>query len=84
MSTGDRAELTHHAQNMLEERNIDEAWLWRTIEMPDEKFLGTDGNTHFIKAIDEFDRRILRVIVNTNVTPARIVTVFFDRRLRRK
>lgn len=35
---------------------------------------------HRLARIPEFGNRVLRVIVNPSVTPARIVTVFFDRR----
>ena len=78
-------ELSAHAKAMLVERNIPEEWLWRTISAPDstEEVLD-DRNTHFIKAIEENESRVLRVVVNANVVPHRVVTVFFDRRLRRK
>ena len=32
--------------------------------------------------IPERDGRVLRVVVNTQVTPWRVVSVFFDRRMR--
>ena len=69
---------------MLVERNISEEWLWRTVSEPERSELSHDGNVHFLKSIPEKDNRILRVIVNAQVTPARIVTVFFDRRLARE
>jgi hypothetical protein len=39
---------------------------------------------HYTKAIRERDGRVLRVVVNADVQPNRVVTVFFDRRLGRK
>ena len=72
-----------HAQDMLQERNIPEKWVQRTINSPDRAVVGVDGNTHYFKAIPEHGGRFLRVIVNPHVTPNRVVTVFFDRRLRR-
>ncbi len=69
---------------MLTERNISEEWVWRAINVPDSKETPSDGNMHYIKAIEENEGRILRVVVNPNVDPNRIVTLFFDRRLRRK
>ena len=42
-----------------------------------------DGTVHYIKAIDQYEGRFLRVVVNPDVSPQRIVTVFFDRRIRR-
>jgi hypothetical protein len=32
--------------------------------------------------IPEFGNRVLRVIVNTQVVPARVVSVYFDRRMK--
>jgi hypothetical protein len=72
-----------HARDMLQERNIPEEWVRRTIASPDRTVVGADSNTHYIKAIPEHGGRFLRVIVNSHVTPNRVVTVFFDRRLRR-
>ena len=42
-----------------------------------------DGTVHYMKAIDQYGGRFLRVVVNPHVSPQRIVTVFFDRRIRR-
>ena len=77
-------ELSTHAREMLRERNIPEEWVWRTVWHPDKKRRGTDYNMHYTKAIKEYDRRVLQVVVNTDVFPHRIVTVFFDRRLSKK
>ncbi len=76
--------FTTHAHATMMERKIKEEWVWRTIGSPDRQEVGEDANTHFLKTIPEFDERILRVVVNKNVEPNRIVTMFFDRRLRRK
>ena len=76
--------FTTHARLMLSERNLSEEWIWRTIRTPDDKKTGPEGNTHYIKAISERDNRYLRVVVNERVEPHRIVTMFFDRRLRRR
>lgn len=77
-------ELSSHAKDMLLERDILEEWVWRAIRTPDQKEIGIDNNTHYLKAIPEKENRILRVVVNPHVKPNRVVTVFFDRRLRRK
>ena len=50
---------------------------------PDRTETVAGGTTHYLKAIDEREGRTLRVVVNTSVTPKRVVTVFFDRRARR-
>jgi hypothetical protein len=77
-------DFSAHAKDMLEERGIPEAWVWQAIRSPDHVETSKDGNTHYLKAIEEFEGRILRVVVNVKAEPHRIVTVFFDRRLRRK
>ncbi len=69
-------ELSAHTKEMLVERNIPEEWISRAIEAPDEKIIGSDNNIHFIKVIAEYDNRFLRVIVNPNIQPNRVVTVF--------
>ena len=76
-------ELTSHVKDMLIERNILEEWLMRTIIHPDENRIGDDDNMHYTRAIQEKDGRILHVVVNPNVQPNRVITVFFDRRLRK-
>ena len=77
-------ELSAHAKSMLEQRKILEEWVWRTINTPDSKKNHADGETmHYTKALQEREGRVLHVVVNQNVQPHRIVTVFFDRRLGR-
>ena len=75
-------EPSRHARDMLEEREIPEEWMWWTIDEPDQTEIGADDNTHYVKAIPEYGGRFLRVVVNPRVQPERIVTLFFDRRLR--
>ena len=77
-------ELSSHARDMLTERGISEEWLWQTIESFDIQERGADGNLHYMKSIRAKEDRILRVIVNDRVTPYKIVTVFFDRRMSRR
>jgi hypothetical protein len=74
-------ELSSHARDMIAERNIQDEWLWRTLNNPDERRIGEDDNMHYTKAIKENEGRTLHVVVNPSVQPNRIVTVFFDRRL---
>lgn len=69
---------------MLKERCISSQWVQNTLSLPDYVENNPDGTTHYIKKIEEYERRWLRVIVNEKKVPPVIVTVFFDRRLRRK
>ena len=73
-------EFSLHAQDMLRERNITEEWVWRTLETPNRKKRGKDGNMHYTKPIRERDGHVLHIVINPYVDPQRIVTVFFDRR----
>lgn len=77
-------EFSSHTRMMLQERNIAEEWVWRTLNTPDRKRRGDDGNMHYTKAIREHSGRVLRVVVNADVYPHCVVTVFFDRRLGKK
>ncbi|MBS3909095.1 MAG: DUF4258 domain-containing protein [Actinobacteria bacterium] len=76
-------EFSEHAYDMLKERNISETWVKLAIEEPEMKESKDDGTVHYVRAIEEHEGRYLRVVVNTYANPWRIVTVFFDRRLRR-
>ena len=77
-------EFSAHARTVMAERQIPEDWVHRAIRSPDRSELSDDGNRHFLKAIAEHGGRILRVVVNARGIPVRVVTVFFDRRLRRR
>ena len=76
-------EFSEHAYDMLRERNIREAWVQSALESPEKKEPKDDGTVHYIRSIEQYGGRYLRVVVNPEVWPRRIVTVFFDRRLRR-
>ena len=75
---------SRHAREMLKERGIQEDWVLETLQSPDRYEKGPGGQDYYIKSIPEYGSRFLRVVVNRNVSPNRIVTVFFDRRLGRK
>ena len=75
--------FSEHAYDMLRERNIQEAWVKSAIENPDKKETMPDGTVHYVKRIKEFEDRYLRVVVNPKVEPKKIVTLFFDQRLKR-
>lgn len=76
--------FSKHALDMLKERNILEEWVNLTIDNSDWYGVGEDKNVHYFKSIKEHGDRILHVIVNPNVSPAKVVTVFFDRKARRQ
>jgi len=76
-------EFSDHVAEMLKERNIRVAWVELTLEQPGKKKTREDGTVHYIKAIKEHGGRHLRVVVNPRLTPPKIVTLLFDRKLGR-
>lgn len=76
-------EFSEHAYDMLKERNIKKEWVKLAMEVPEKRELKEDGTIHFIKAIEEYGGRFLRVVVQPDAKPLRIITIFFDRRLRK-
>ena len=76
--------LTQHARDAMEKRGIPTEWLKRTLVAPQWREPdATDPELeHRFAVISEYDHRVLRVIVNTRVTPERVVTLYFDRKMR--
>ena len=74
---------TTHLRKMLSERNIQEQGVERALKKPDRIETHEDGTKHYLKQIQEYDNRWLRIIVNSELEEPLAVTVFFDRRLRR-
>ena len=68
----------------MKERGIKDNWINETLASPDIIEEKEDNTKHYIRAIDEREERYLRVIVNPAYSPVLVVTMFFDRRLRRK
>jgi hypothetical protein len=76
-------EETDHFRVVVEERRISRYWIELTLREPDNSEMHDDGTRHFLKQIDEYDGRWLRVVVNAVDSPEKLVTAFFDRRLRK-
>ena len=73
-----------HARVAMTERVIPTEWIERTVS---EYELRTDDPSdpeleRFFARVPERDGRVLRVVVNTRVIPWKVVSVFFDRRMR--
>lgn len=49
---------------------------------PEKVEICEDGNTHYFRRIEEFENRFLHVVVNEEINPKRVVTLFFDRRVK--
>ena len=70
----------------MRERNIPREWIEQTINGPALTISDPEDPEieRFYRAIPENGNRVLRVAVNTNVTPWRVVSAFFDRDMRGK
>jgi hypothetical protein len=79
-----KIKLSKHAQHVLMERGIPEVWVWKTIDESDWQEMRADNNLHCFKSIPERAGRILHVTINTNAEPQNVITVFFDRRERKR
>jgi hypothetical protein len=79
-------ELTQHAADVLGERRISVAWMERVLANPTliKPSLTDWGLENRFGKIVEFGDRVLRVVVNTHVVPERVVSVYFDRRMKGK
>jgi hypothetical protein len=73
--------LTHHAEQMVAERNLKAEWIEEVLKNPDA--LVQDGDDrdlyHAYKSIPERDGRVLHVVYNMESEPWRVITGFFDR-----
>ena len=79
-------ELTQHARDVLEERQISLAWLELVLDHPTLIEPSTDDPEleSRLGPIREFGARVLRVVVNKQVVPQRVVSVYFDRAMKGK
>ena len=79
-------ELTKHAEDVIRERNIPTEYIDMVINNPELKESDTCDIEleHYMSRIREYDNRILRVIINKNCNPIRVITVYFDRSMRGK
>jgi len=74
--------FTAHARTMMHERLIQEEWIIRTVTAPDSTEERQGDEIHYLKLIPEAGGKTLRVIINPQTNPHRVITVFFDRRVK--
>ncbi len=79
-------ELTAHAAFAVRERDIDIQWVPRALERParTEPARENPSLRHVLLAIPEPGNLVLRVVADPVATPVRVVTAYFDRRMRGK
>lgn len=75
-------ELSRHASDAIAKRGIELAWLEQALSEPlrVEPDRHDTALEHRLGRIPEFGDRVLRVVVNVEVEPVRIVTLYFDTR----
>lgn len=79
-------DLTQHARDMLQEREIRESWIKEVLTSPARRErdpLDKDLE-HYLGKISQYGNRVLRVIINRENRPVRVVTAFFDRTMKGK
>jgi hypothetical protein len=78
--------LTEHARQRMAERNIAEAWVSRTLENPARVEIDPikPQCSHAYAVIPEYHNLVLKVIYDSVQYPVRVVTVYFDRKMKGK
>lgn len=76
--------LSKHATDTLRERGISLDWLAQTLDDPTRTTIHPNDPqlTHALRAIPDFDNRVLRVIYNHTRQPVLVVTAYFDRTMK--
>lgn len=76
--------LTEHAREVIARRQIRDAWIEQALVAPclTEPDAVDPALEHRLAVIPEFGNRVLRVIVNVQASPSRVITAYFDRRMR--
>ncbi len=79
-------ELTEHAKIRIVERKISLHWIEITLSTPQRVELDSKDTDlrHALASIAECDKKVLRVIYNMTTIPNKVVSVYFDRKLRGK
>ena len=79
-------EMTEHAKDALAKRKILVEWLENALASPQriEPDATDAALEHRLAVIPEHGNRVLRVVVNIQATPERVVTLFFDRKMKGK
>jgi len=77
-------DLSQHAKDVIKERDIQLSWLEQVLERPELVEADADDPqlTHHVGRITEYGNRPLRVVFNARANPVRIVTVYFDRKMK--
>jgi|FrelakmetLWP11LW_1041352.scaffolds.fasta_scaffold00857_2 hypothetical protein len=77
-------ELTQHAADALADRCIPPEWMEQALASPTlvEPDRADPRLRHHLRPIAERGNRILRVVLDPTAAPVRIITVYFDRKMK--
>ena len=75
---------TLHARHVMEEREISSEWVERAVSAPERRTRDPHDEAveRFYVRVPERGGRVLRVVVNTDAHPWRVVSAFFDRSMK--
>ena len=78
--------LSRHAEVSAEEREVPLEWIRSALEQPDhrERDRREDGVELFFAKISAHGNRVLKVVVNVQVDPWRVMSVYFDRSMKER
>ena len=77
-------DLSRHASDVISAREIRLAWLEQVLNSPEHVEADRDDPElmHHVGRIEEHGNRALRVVFNNSMDPVRIITVYFDRKMK--
>ncbi|MDR4470323.1 MAG: DUF4258 domain-containing protein [Nitrospira sp.] len=87
MAQGTFYELSEHARESWRKRPVIRMeWIEQVLKQPQLVEMDSVDQEleHRLRRIQEYDGRALRVIVKKDTNPLRIITFYFDRRMRRR
>jgi hypothetical protein len=87
MADGKFYEPSDHARESLRIRSVIRMeWIEQVLRQPQLVEMDSVDQEleHHLGRIQEYDGRVLRVIVKKDTNPLRIITFYFDRRMRRQ
>ena len=75
-----------YAVQVIETSGPNQSWIGTALHHPQCTEKNSDDPTliQALARITEFNDRVLRLVYNSTVSPPRVVSVFFDRRLRNR
>jgi len=74
--------LSQHAKDVIAQRGIEEAWIEQVLMAPSLKKMIDQNEVHYYASIEAYENRCLKVVYNPQ--KRLIVTVYFDRGMRKK